>query len=31
MHGYALITLDGADGQVEYIDLDGFVAFKEVL
>jgi hypothetical protein len=31
MHGYALITLDGADGQVEYIDLDGIVAFKEVL
>jgi hypothetical protein len=31
MHGYALITLDGADAQVEYIDLNGVVAFKEAL
>lgn len=31
MHGYALITLDGANGQVEYIDLNGVVAHKEEL
>ncbi len=31
LHGYALITLDGADAEVEYIDLNGVVAFKEEL
>jgi predicted phosphodiesterase len=31
MHGYALITLDGANAQVEYIDLNGVVAFQEDL
>lgn len=31
MHGYALITLDGKDAEVEYIDLNGVVAFKEDL
>ena len=31
MHGYALITLDGKNAQVEYIDLDGLVAFREEL
>lgn len=31
MHGFALLTLDGANMQVEYVDQDGHVARKESL